>query len=177
MPSIHRCISKVLKSIDLFPTSNLIRYNGECEYTTATGGCLSITVIVICLILFASMGVKTLGRKIISASSTTIHEIDPQLLEVTASPEGGFMFGIGLFELDITSPIKAFSISLWQESFTPVYNLINRTEIPLLPCTEDHFNFNDDIRSSFHVLNLSKSLCPPLGHKFEVNGKISSSLY
>lgn len=74
---ILKCLNKILKTIDLFPTSIFLRYKGETDYTTATGGFLSITVIIVFIILFASMGIKTLKKEIISTSSETLYEVDP----------------------------------------------------------------------------------------------------
>jgi hypothetical protein len=68
---ILRCLARSLRAIDLFPTSTFLRYKGETDYTTATGGCLSITVIIVFVILFASMGIKTVKRQIINTSSST----------------------------------------------------------------------------------------------------------
>ena len=61
--------NKVLKKVDLFPTTNFIRYNSDHEYTTATGGFASIAVITIFVVLFASMGLKTIDRSIIRSTT------------------------------------------------------------------------------------------------------------
>lgn len=62
MPSFFFCATKAFRALDLFPNNKLLRYNGESEYTTTTGGVISAIVLVIFIILFASMGVKTLKR-------------------------------------------------------------------------------------------------------------------
>ena len=45
-----------------------MRYNGDSDYTTATGGFISIVVIIVFAVMFASMALKTMDRKIISSS-------------------------------------------------------------------------------------------------------------
>lgn len=45
-----------------------MRYNGDGEYTTATGGFVSIVVIIVFAVMFASMALKTIDRKIITSS-------------------------------------------------------------------------------------------------------------
>ena len=55
-------ISKALRYVDLFPSSAFLRYNGDSEYTTTTGGITSVLTIAVLLALFASMGIKTLKR-------------------------------------------------------------------------------------------------------------------
>lgn len=74
---LGRLLQKLLKKIDLFPTNQLVRYNGESEYTTATGGLVSLALIVIILILFSSKGIQTLDRSTISSSISTKIEVDP----------------------------------------------------------------------------------------------------
>jgi len=69
MPSFVTIGSKFLRSVDLFPTSKILRYNGETEYTTTTGGIISAAVIIIFLILFSSMGIKTIKKEIITAEA------------------------------------------------------------------------------------------------------------
>lgn len=69
MPSVCKSLCRLLKSIDLFPTGNFLRYHGEPEYTTATGGMVSVTVLAIFVIMFANMGLKTINRSIIEATT------------------------------------------------------------------------------------------------------------
>ena len=69
MPSFLSTISKAFRAIDLFPTSRLLRYNGESEYTTTTGGVVSAGAIMVFIILFSSMGLKTANKEIITSST------------------------------------------------------------------------------------------------------------
>ena len=62
MPSFRSLFAAFFKKVDLFEHNNLLRYNGESEYTTVTGGLVSIAVIVLYVILFASMGLKTVQK-------------------------------------------------------------------------------------------------------------------
>ena len=55
--------------MDLFPNSQLLRYNGDPEYKTTTGGIISAAVLVIFAILFASMGLRTVAKDIIESSA------------------------------------------------------------------------------------------------------------
>ena len=68
MPSLFSIVSKAFRAIDLFPTSKLLRYNGESEYTTTTGGVISLTAIILFVVLFASMGLRTVNKEIITSS-------------------------------------------------------------------------------------------------------------
>ena len=62
MSTLLAFANKIFRSIDLFPTSKLLRYNGESDYTTTTGGMCSAAIITILIILFSSMGLKTIKR-------------------------------------------------------------------------------------------------------------------
>jgi hypothetical protein len=53
---------------DLFPTTQFLRYKEEADYKTATGGFVSIVLIVICVILFYGLGMQTVNREIINGS-------------------------------------------------------------------------------------------------------------
>ena len=68
MSKISSCFSNFFRTVDLFPTSNFIRYNGDADYKTVTGGVISITVLSIFIVLFFSMGLKTARKEIITAS-------------------------------------------------------------------------------------------------------------
>ena len=68
MPSCCFHFSNLLRKPDLFSQTTLLRYNGEAEYSTATGGFISIAVITIFIALFFSMGLKTLNKEIITSS-------------------------------------------------------------------------------------------------------------
>ena len=65
MPSCLTNIKKFLKVVDLFPYSTFLRYNSDDYYSTSTGGIISIGIIIVFIILFASMGIKTVNKKII----------------------------------------------------------------------------------------------------------------
>ena len=84
--TIKSTITKLLRFIDLFPNSQLLRYKGDPEYTTATGGFVSLSVIVILIILFASMGFRTINRKIITSSTSTSYSSNPSSLSFKTSP-------------------------------------------------------------------------------------------
>ena len=67
MPSFFTTASKGIRMLDLFPTAKLVRYNGETEYNSITGGLVSMVVISIFAILFSSMGLRTIKKEIIQS--------------------------------------------------------------------------------------------------------------
>ena len=60
--AILSSLGKALRQVDLFPISNFLRYNGDSEYTTSTGGLTSVLIIAVLIALFASMGLRTVNR-------------------------------------------------------------------------------------------------------------------
>ena len=71
MPSFCSHLSNLMKKPDLFCQTTFVRYNGEADYSTATGGFVSLAVIVIFSILFFNMGIRTLHKEIITFTVDT----------------------------------------------------------------------------------------------------------
>ena len=114
MPSFFSCASKAFRSVDLFPSSKFMRYNGETEYTSTTGGVISVAVFAIFIILFSSMGLKTLKKQIIEAESKTTMEVEPPELTFKTGPEGDVMFGIFLFGQNLNVGPRLFDFHLYE---------------------------------------------------------------
>ena len=87
------------------------------------------------------------------------------------------MFAVFLFGHDLNLGPKAFDFALHQEEFGPKLMPMNTTQVPLVPCTEQHYNFTPSLKSAFHKLNMSMGLCPPLDHEFKVKGKLTSDIF
>lgn len=112
-------LNKFFRGVDLFPTSKLIRYNGESEYTTVTGGLISTAVLVIFIILFSSMGIRTIRKEIIITSKETAKDIEPGELNVTLGPGHDFMFAIFVNRINLNAKSnRLFDVNLYQEKFT-----------------------------------------------------------
>ena len=142
MPSAKSCIKKILKGIDLFPNSQLLRYNGEPEYTTATGGLVSFVLIVLLIVIFASMGYRTINKQIISSSTSIQHQSSSTPLTFQTSPEGGFMFAILPWGFDLQNTTeRAFDVTMSYLTLKPVFVPTSVIPITLEQCTKQHFNF------------------------------------
>ena len=142
MKSFFSAVGKAFRSVDLFPTSKLIRYNGDAEYTSTTGGIISVLVIAIFIVLFASMGIRTIRKEIIQTETEVSENSDPSELKIKLGPEGGMIPTIFLNGFNLTHPPRAFNISLMEDYHSPGYLLQNSTPIPLVQCTEEHFSFS-----------------------------------
>jgi hypothetical protein len=73
-----------------------MRYNGEGDYTTITGGFSSLIIIIIFIALFASQGVLTVNQSIINSASSIENDVNPPFLSVITSPANAFMFSINI---------------------------------------------------------------------------------
>ena len=132
---------KMLRMFDFFQSSKLLRYNGDAEYKSTSGGIVSMTVVIIFIILFSSMGMKTLRKEIITASSNTENEIDPSDMNMTMGPEGGIMLGVYIRQANLTGIPKLFDVTL-KQGFFRYGTEINVTTIPLVQCTSAHLSFD-----------------------------------
>jgi hypothetical protein len=92
-------------------------------------------------------------------------DTEPSPMSVVTSVEGGFMFAVALVGFSLTDPsITYFDISLYQNYYSPLFQTINTTKVPLVACTPDHFAFNSDILALYYKFSLKDALCPPIGH-------------
>ena len=87
-------LKNLIKSNDLFYSSEMLRYENELEYKSLTGGILSLALIVTVLIGFANMIILTMKRENISSTKEIIKQSDPPFMAVEVSPENKFMMGI-----------------------------------------------------------------------------------
>ena len=132
---------KILRMVDFFQSSKLLRYNGDAEYKSTSGGIVSVTVVIIFIILFSNMGLKTLRKETITSSSYTENEIDPSEMNMVMGPEGGMMFGVYIKQANLTAIPKLFDVKLEEVSYN-YGSVVNITTIPLGPCTSAHISFD-----------------------------------
>lgn len=178
MTKILAKIKGLLKSGDLFTTSQLLRYRKESDYGTATGGFVSVAVFIVFAALFWNLGIQTANMELINSSMSIISESDPSPVEITAGIKGGFMFGVAIIGLNLSDPLVTyFNITLTQRFFGPLYTPINATQIPLVQCTPAHFTFNQEIENYFKRFPVNNALCPTLDSKFQVGGRVTSDVF
>jgi hypothetical protein len=163
---------------DMFTTSQFLRYRGDNDYGTATGGFTSIAVLIVFVILFANLGLQTARRELIKSSVSQESETNPSPIEIVIGPDGGFIFVLGIMGLNLNDPmVTYFDISLTQNYFGPLLTSINSTAIPLEQCTMSHFDFNPNIIDYFKRFTINWALCPPKGTKLAVQGRITSDIF
>ncbi len=169
---------RLLRWGDMFTTSQFLRYRGDSDYGTATGGFTSIAVLIVFVILFANLGLQTARREIINSSVSQESETSPSPMDLIIGPDGGFIFVVGVMGINLNNPmVKFFDVTLTQYFFGPLLTPINATNIPLEQCTPAHFDFNPDITTYFKRFTIDYALCPPKGTKLNAQGRITSDIF
>jgi hypothetical protein len=136
MSKLIKFTHSVIKTFDFFPNKQFVRYENETEYKTATGGALSLTIIIIFTILFLNNGFKTLRKELIASSSYRQYDSNPTPIDVHFQDKT-FMFALFIAGINITDPsIRWFDITVTQNFKSNGFNSINQTNIPLVPCTD-----------------------------------------
>ena len=88
------------------------------------------------------------------------------------------MFSVGIQFLNLSdSSKKYFNVTLTQNHYGPLLTGNNLTNIPLVPCTPDHFSYSPEFLNSYYKFQLSNNLCPPLNYDLTVGGRAISELY
>jgi hypothetical protein len=90
-----------------------------------------------------------------------------------------FMFGIEIqpmdisFIVDLTSGPRYFDVTvgIMQEQYG---NIVNYTNIPMVQCTDAHWNMLPGIVNESQLLGYSKWLCPQIGQGLPLQGNFYS---
>ena len=123
------CFKNALQKVGLFPHNHFLRYNGEAEYQTATGGLFSITTILVCIVLFFNMGLKTLKKELITYSSETVLEADPAPTILHMGVDS--MTTIVINGVNLSAVPRLFDVSMVQQFYTFGHQLLNESNILL----------------------------------------------
>jgi hypothetical protein len=147
----------------------MLRFQGDLEYSTLTGGLLSMGILATVIIGFASMILDTLTLSTITAQQSILQAYTPTPLNLTASPQSMFMFGVSINSINLSAPVRYFDIflELYEQSDTEVEE---RVELPLQQCTREHWNSFPDLLERFDALGVSNWLCPAVGAAFHLEG-------
>ena len=85
-------------------------------------------------------------------------------------------FGVWMNLIDLNAVPRLFDITLTEQHFTGI-NLTNSVNIPLVPCSGDHYNFNTELYQLKDKFPLHWGLCPQVGQQLTVSGKVSSAQF
>ena len=68
---------EAVKEMDGFSHTQFLRYRQEDSYRTFLGGCTTISLIILFIGMFANMIIDTIGKNIISGSTTKVFQMNP----------------------------------------------------------------------------------------------------
>ena len=80
---ILETLKNVACSIDMFYSSEMLRYENKKEYKTITGGLVTISIVVMVIVGFANMISDTLNKTAITSSLDIQKSNDPPRYDLT----------------------------------------------------------------------------------------------
>jgi hypothetical protein len=144
--------------LDLFSTTELLRFREDPEFKTFTGGCCSLGLLLGFLLLFTQTVLATFRNETINSQTALEEQSDPASYRTNSAP---FLFAVGLTGLDLNHPsLKYFNIEVAQRTQQ------NRTKstqtIPLEPCRRQVWTtINSSLGETFDRLQLGQWMCLP----------------
>ncbi len=111
-----------MAKIDMFSSSEMLRYNEDAHYQTFTGGVITLGIIVTVISGFFSMISETINRTAITSSVNTLTTNYPPAYNLTANADNMFMFGIQIqstdlsFFYDANGPRRYFDVTVFQST-------------------------------------------------------------
>ena len=99
-----KLIKRVIGKMDLFSSIQLLRFDGDAETKTLTGGVFSLAIIVYLISTFSSMVFATFNKLIITSTveTTQINEPEPVYL-LTTDNASHFMLGVEVWKFDLNT--------------------------------------------------------------------------
>lgn len=121
------------------------------------------------------MILDTLTLSTISYTQNVATRTDPSPLTLTAAPDNNFMFGIEVWQQNLSSPVRYFDV--YVELFIGGSGSQVPVQLSLVQCTREHWASMPEVVANFDKLRMSGWLCPPLGAQYDIVGKLTSDLY
>lgn len=112
------CFSAIrgaISKLDLFSSAQFLRYKGDAESKTFTGGLISGAVIVFLIVVFAGMIIDTFNKVIIASVTISNYSQNPAPVYFSTHDNGtgiGYMFSVELWGYDLNSGPRYFNIEM-----------------------------------------------------------------
>jgi hypothetical protein len=107
-----------VSKVDMFSSSEILRYNDDAHYRTFTGGVISLGIILTVIAGFFSMISETVNRTAITSSLNVVTSSNPTAYNLTNNADNMFMFGLQIrsydlkFFYDMNAPRRYFNIEM-----------------------------------------------------------------
>lgn len=136
---VLKTLKSLIYKLDMFCSSELLRYNADTQYKTLTGGILSFAIVCVIAGGFFNMILDTLDRVAITSSLITTKQSDPPLATLIPSSEHMFMMGFSIQSIDLSYLCDLNHgpqyFSLQMKMIEINLGIPTVTIIPLEPCT------------------------------------------
>ncbi len=173
-------IKRIVTSIDMFYSSQMLRYDNDTEYKTVTGGIITISIVVLVTVGFMSMISDTFNRTAITASLDIAKSNDPTFYDLKASKQDMFMIGFKIQSMDLS---QIFNLGSGPRYFDIIFRNINVTNgvlagiqhLDLVQCTDEHWSMFPEIVEKSEIYHYKNWLCPKLGQRIPIKGSYTSS--
>ena len=95
-------VIEVIKELDIFSHGQFLRYRGEENYRTITGGIVSVILMVLFAGIFSTLVLSTFQKSLITTTFDMSYEVDPSYHKLETGSKSNFMFAIGILNLDLS---------------------------------------------------------------------------
>jgi hypothetical protein len=176
--AVLKTLKGIIYQLDMFCSSELLRYNAETQYKTLTGGILSFAIICVIAGGFFNMIIDTLDRVTITSTLVTIKQSNPPLARLIPSSEHMFMMGLSIqstdlsFLADLNHGPQYFSLRM--KIIEINYGIPTVTITPLETCTKEHWKIMPEFIEGFDNFGVGGWLCLPLGLPISIQGTYTS---
>lgn len=134
---ILKLLKRVVGKMDLFSSIQLLRFDGDAETKTLTGGVFSLAVVIYLISTFSSMVFDTFNKLIIASTSDTIQSNEPEpVYLLTTDNASHFMLGVEVWHFDLNTGPRYFDVELRNSFMTDGVPGEDSVVYTMEPCTK-----------------------------------------
>ncbi|CAD8189153.1 unnamed protein product [Paramecium octaurelia] len=174
-------VSAGIAKLDIFGQLVFLRINRQANYKTIFGGCASIAVMSVMILIFITNFISFIQKEQLKVVSISEYE---DVIDNISFQDSQFLFAIKIEQLNfIQRPY--FNITMKQKLYfrnTEGDVKKETIDIQLVPCTLDRYTqifseYNINFTQQFQQLHLSDFLCPSINTNILIGGTYSSNQF
>jgi hypothetical protein len=107
-----KILKRIVGKMDLFSSIQLLRFDGDAETKTFTGGIFSLGIMIYLIATFSSMVFDTFNKVIISFTTDNVQDNEPEpiYLDSSSSLSNNFMLGVEVWHFDLNNGPRYFDV-------------------------------------------------------------------
>ena len=117
---VFKVLKRIIGKMDLFSSMQLLRFDGDAETKTFTGGIFSLAIMIYLLATFSTMVFDTFNKLIITFTIDNVQDNEPEPIYLVTNQyeKSHFMLGVEVWHFDLNnrSQSRYFDVVL-QNSF------------------------------------------------------------